>query len=313
MVMQKFLVLILMLAVSLTASVHPIIGQATAGTMQPLQVIELGDSTLSLYFQEIPQGRTALLSIDSAAREQYEIQVFGRTLPFFELNGDPLAYSWITVAIDRPIRAYEITVRNLTQPDQNPLVLYFNVVSGNFIQQQVTLIDDSNLETLLNPEIESQELGQIVELASNWTPLALWDHSGFLPPLQAELTSPFGAVRVFNQSYNTIHTGWDFQAQMGMPMTTSASGRIVFSGLLPIRGHYILIDHGAGVYSGYAHLSVSYVTTGQLVKSGQIIGLVGSTGRSSSAHAHLEFLVDGIWIDGADFLRMQIPVSPVGS
>lgn len=305
MVALRIFTLILLLAVSLTTT-----AQAPIVSLQPEQVIQLADATLSLYFQQIPQGRTGLVSINSEAADTYEIQVFGRQLSFFQISGDPLAYAWITASMDRPIRTYEITIRKRGIADQTPTLVYFDVTSGGFIQQQVTLIDDKTLETLLNPEVEAQELSQIDALASQWTPQPLWDSSGFRPPLHAELTSPFGAVRVFNETYNTIHTGWDFQAQMGMPMTTSARGQVVFSGLLPIRGNYILIDHGTGVYSGYAHLSVSYVTTGQTVESGQIIGLVGSTGRSSSAHAHLEFLIDGDWIDGADLLRMQIPLPP---
>jgi murein DD-endopeptidase MepM/ murein hydrolase activator NlpD len=69
----------------------------------------------------------------------------------------------------------------------------------------------------------------------------------------------------------------------------------------------VLINHGHGIFSGYAHLSVIYVTQGQTLKAGQIIGQVGTTGRSSSPHAHFEMLVNGLWVDSAEFLRLWLP------
>ena len=87
----------------------------------------------------------------------------------------------------------------------------------------------------------------------------------------------------------------------------TASGTVAFAEQLDIRGIYVMIDHGYGVYSGYAHMSVLYVTQGQSVKAGQIIGQVGTTGRSSSPHAHFEMIVNGEWIDPTDFLRLPLP------
>jgi len=183
-----------------------------------------------------------------------------------------------------------------------------DVSSGGFIQQDVNIVvEDERLAILLDPEVEAAELAQIFELAAPITPETLWDEQGFSPPINAELTSPFGAVRVFNGTFNSIHTGWDFQATIGQPLSASAAGRVVFAGMLPIRGNYVLIDHGRGIYSGYAHMSILYVTQGQRVSAGQIVGMVGSTGRSSSAHAHIEFIVNGEWVDAADFIRMYIP------
>jgi murein DD-endopeptidase MepM/ murein hydrolase activator NlpD len=121
------------------------------------------------------------------------------------------------------------------------------------------------------------------------------------------LTSPFGAVRVFNNNFNTLHTGWDYQVGVGQPVMATASGVVAFAGPLDIRGNYVLIDHGYGVYSGYAHHSVIYVTQGQPVSAGQIIGQVGTTGRSSSPHAHFEMAVNGYWIDSVDFMKLPLP------
>ncbi|MEO1290515.1 MAG: M23 family metallopeptidase, partial [Chloroflexota bacterium] len=167
---------------------------------------------------------------------------------------------------------------------------------------------DDNLNRLLDPEIEQAELERIFDIASGVSDEPFWGENSFVAPSpNAELTSPFGAVRVFNEELQTVHTGWDFNAPTGTPLMATAAGEVVFAGQLDIRGNYVLVNHGRGIYSGYAHLSVIFVTQGQPVSEGQVVGTVGSTGRSSSAHAHFEMIANGIWIDATDFVQMYVP------
>jgi len=262
-------------------------------------------AAVNLYFSQLPQGRAGLISVSGSAVEHAEIQVFGRATRLFRTD-EGVHYGFVSAPIEQAIRRYE-AFADVTYTDGSTESIRFplDVVSGNFIQQTVLLINNGEDE-LLNPEIESQELQTIFELAAPVSDDALWGDQGFIAPISGELTSPFGAVRVFNDTYRTLHTGWDFNARLGDPMVSMAGGRVVFAGLLPIRGHYILIDHGWGIYSGYAHLSLSYVTQGQRVYPGQVIGRVGSTGRSTSAHAHVEMIANGNWVDVADFLKIFI-------
>lgn len=284
-------------------------------TQEPAEVpaaattITEGDITLELYFSRLPQGRVGLLALHGDEITRAEASLFNRRFEFFRVPHAEGWYAFVVARMGQPIRAYEllVTVEQEDTDENLTIRARVDVTSGGFIQQDVTLVDNPELETLLDPDVEEAELNRIFELAAPVSEDALWDAQGFLPPLDSELTSPFGAVRVFNGTYNTIHTGWDFQASIGQPVVASAAGRVAYAGMLPIRGNYVLVDHGRGVYSGYAHLSVVYVTQGQMLSGGQILGLVGSTGRSSSAHAHVEFIVAGEWVDAADFIRMDVP------
>lgn len=272
---------------------------------EPARTIEDGDVTLWLYTEALPQGRAGLLRLESADEiESASVRFAGKTTPFFRA-GDSL-YALISADMDLSKRTHElvVTVRR-TGTESSEISTFIEVIDGGFIRQDVLLVGDQS--ALVDAEIESAELTRIFELADPHTPESFWLEDGFVPPVNAELTSPFGAVRVFNGLYNTRHTGWDFQASIGMPMRASSAGRVVFAGPTPIRGNYVMIDHGRGIYSGYAHLSVIYVTQGQMLNGGQIVGLVGSTGRSSSAHAHVEYIINGHWVDGADFLQMPLP------
>lgn len=256
-------------------------------------------STLLRYFSVLKQGRVGLIHIIGVPPEQ--INFLGQELRFFSLPNYEGVFALVTAPLTQTPRDYPLTVRTASET----LTTTISIVSGGFIQQQVLIFGDAS--NLINREIEDAELSQIFALASNVTPSAFWQNWGFHHPINAELTSPFGAQRTFNGFYETLHTGWDYQATIGKPMAASSSGTVVFSGRMPIRGNYVLIDHGWGIFSGYAHLSVSHVVQGQRVRSGQIIGQVGSTGRSSSAHAHIEFIVNGQWVDSRDFLEMPLP------
>ena len=95
------------------------------------------------------------------------------------------------------------------------------------------------------------------------TPTRYWD-GPFQKPLDAEFTSPFGAWRLYNNSLWGRHTGIDLRGPAGTPLLAPAAGRVVLAERLDVRGNYVLIDHGWGIYSGLAHLSEIHVTRGQL-------------------------------------------------
>jgi murein DD-endopeptidase MepM/ murein hydrolase activator NlpD len=241
--------------------------------------------------------------------ELAQADIFNRRFDFFAVPDDPDLYAFIVARIDQPVRAYDLVVSvKMSDSDiAENIAAQVNVTNGGFISGEVVLPEEDDLLALLDPQIETDELNILFETTVPVTDKVFWGRDGFIAPINAPLTSPFGAIRIFNESYQSIHTGWDFQADIGAPMVASAGGYVVYEGEIPLRGKYILINHGQGVYSGYAHLSITYVTTGQTVATGQILGLVGSTGRSSSAHAHIEFIVHNEWVDAADFIQMYVP------
>jgi murein DD-endopeptidase MepM/ murein hydrolase activator NlpD len=81
----------------------------------------------------------------------------------------------------------------------------------------------------------------------------------------------------------------------------------VFTGFLTVRGNATIIDHGWGVYSAYMHQSEILVKTGDRVTAGQLIGLVGGTGRVEGPHLHWEIFVGGVQVDPLDWLQRSFP------
>jgi hypothetical protein len=100
-----------------------------------------------------------------------------------------------------------------------------------------------------------------------------------------------------------MHTGLDFRGSTGDPVRATANGRVESAGVNGGYGKMIEIDHGNGFSTRYAHLSAIEVKVGQSVRIGQIIGRVGSTGRSTGPHLHYETRIDGEAVDPQKFLR----------
>jgi murein DD-endopeptidase MepM/ murein hydrolase activator NlpD len=120
---------------------------------------------------------------------------------------------------------------------------------------------------------------------------------------EMETTSGFG-VRTdpFIRSL-AMHTGLDIRGSHGDPVRATASGTIASTGWNGGYGRMVEIDHGNGLTTRYAHLSSAEVKEGQVVRAGQIVGRIGSTGRSTGPHLHYETRIDGEAVDPQKFLR----------
>jgi murein DD-endopeptidase MepM/ murein hydrolase activator NlpD len=100
-----------------------------------------------------------------------------------------------------------------------------------------------------------------------------------------------------------MHTGIDFRGSIGEPIHATASGAVASAGWSGGYGKMVEIDHGNGLSTRYGHLSEIDVSVGQQVKIGQVIGRLGSTGRSTGPHLHYETRIDGDAVDPQKFLR----------
>ena len=126
---------------------------------------------------------------------------------------------------------------------------------------------------------------------------------------EVEFTSGFGIRSDPFLGRPAMHTGLDFRAQMGDPVRATANGKVVSSGWSGGYGRMVEIDHGNGLSTRYGHLSEINVKVGDTIKIGQVIGAVGSTGRSTGPHLHYETRIDGEAVDPQKFLRAGVRLS----
>lgn len=127
-----------------------------------------------------------------------------------------------------------------------------------------------------------------------------------MPLAQGRISSGFGEIHSFRR--HKPHGGIDFVAARGTPVLAIAAGKVLLSGtgsLHPDLGQVVLVDHGGGYQSMFAHLDSVLVTPGQRVQPGQSLGTLGNSGRTTGPHLHLELLQDGARIDPTRLLPLH--------
>jgi len=149
----------------------------------------------------------------------------------------------------------------------------------------------------------NQESNRLHKLWTVVTPAKLWTEP-FRKPTNGAFGSPFGLRRIFNGKPRSPHSGLDIRSPMGTPIHASNRGRVVEASNLFFTGNTVVIDHGLGLYTLYAHMSRIDVQPGQTVGRGQVIGLVGATGRVTGPHLHWGAKLVGARVDPVSLLGL---------
>ena len=120
--------------------------------------------------------------------------------------------------------------------------------------------------------------------------------SGFAWPVSGTLTSPFGP------RWGRMHEGLDIAGASGTPIRASAAGTVIVAGWSGGYGNLVVVDHGGGLSTAYAHNSSFAVSVGQSVGQGQVLAGMGTTGNSTGVHSHFEIRVNGSAVNPLGYL-----------
>lgn len=255
---------------------------------------------------EIQQGRTAVIRI-LAGDEITRVEVLfdGRQFPLYRsVEGDWVGFLPAGLEMERGENPVNVLTWHGSEANP-PQVERINIVWGSFLYQDIAISNE--LAPLLDPTLNNQELSTVMSAYSRFTPQKWWT-GALTPPVPGAQISEFGGIRSYNNGVlESRHTGMDFRAGLGEPIHASGDGRVVFANFTQIRGNHVIIDHGVGVMTGYSHMSEIYVVPGQRILAGDVIGAVGSTGRTQGAHMHFEVVVNGAWVDPLQFLSLTVP------
>jgi len=127
----------------------------------------------------------------------------------------------------------------------------------------------------------------------------------FRKPRASDVTSRFGSGRTFNGQVASRHLGVDFRGAVGAPIRAANRGTVALVDNFFLGGNVVYIDHGGGLTTGYLHLSKTLVDVGDKVERGQIIGLVGATGRVTGPHLHWTARYGAITVNPLDLLTLE--------
>jgi len=219
------------------------------------------------------------------------------------------AGGWIAVlglALSTEPGEYHVEVQ---QSGSNPRQIAFKVVDKKYAVQQLKV---APAQVNLSPEDEArvtQEREKVRTALEGFTPEAPATLQ-LAQPVPGRRSSSFGLRRVFNGESRSPHSGMDIAAPQGTPIKVPLPGRVVDVGSYFLNGNNVVVDHGQGLMTMYCHLSNIRVEMGQVVKSGDVLGDVGATGRVTGPHLHWNVILNGASVDPALFLPPPPPKKP---
>ncbi|MBI3590601.1 MAG: M23 family metallopeptidase [Candidatus Melainabacteria bacterium] len=202
-----------------------------------------------------------------------------------------------------------------SKPGKHILEIYYkghakkidlNVMATKYPLQELTLTKE--VAALKASRTEKALVAKTLAVLSN---TKLWSGKFIFPSTSPQSTT-YGVKRRVNGIINPdyFHKGLDFAAPYGSSIKASEDGKVILVGLEPkgfvVNGNCIFLDHGHGVITGYLHLSKVLVKEDEIVKKGQIIGKVGSTGIASGPHLHWGLYVLGKTVDPISWTNMII-------
>ncbi len=261
-------------------------------TVEPLVPPELVISTLDVY-----QAGAVLVSVTGDISGG-QATFLGKRYPLSQ--GAQSQFTFLPIDTDAPAGPQPLTVDvSLKNGTRGTLRETITILPAEWTVDYLEFTGEQ--QALLDPSVTAAELEMLQELYRRVTPDKLWDGLWQMP-VQGGLTSRFGEQRSINGGVPAgHHGGTDISALEGTPVYATNNGRVVMARELQVRGNMVIIDHGGGLYSGYAHLSAITVSEGQDVVAGEEIALVGNTGLSTGAHLHWEIAIHGVLVDALRF------------
>ena len=239
----------------------------------------------------IQQGSTLRIQAPAAA---VSARMNDRTIQLFPQDGGSLGL--MPVAVDQKPGDYKVDL--LDKDGKSISSLPIRVLDAHFPRQNV-VIEQSLAELKPAPgETETAtEFRNAVSEVRYWSePLAL--------PVQGCMTSPFGVQRYMNgKPTGNFHGGWDQRSPAGTPVHAVADGIVKIARDWKLHGRTVGIDHGQGLESIYLHMSKLAVAEGATVKKGEVVGYVGSTGRSTAPHLHWSLYANGLPVNPRDWVQ----------
>jgi murein DD-endopeptidase MepM/ murein hydrolase activator NlpD len=254
------------------------------------------------------QGDVLVIRVDAPQAMHVTGRMWGRNINFASSEDGKRGEVVALLGIDAlaPIGSEMLVLTATTQDGVTAVVDgRINVQSGAYVVERVKI--DSSLESLLDPSLSAREETVVLGLYHQFTPQQWWD-GPFQMPVKGKLVSSYGNRRIYNGiDLGTYHSGFDYSSPAGTAVRSAAPGRVLAVEKWEVRGNAIVIDHGRGVFTGYFHLSKTNVKPGQLINAGDVIGAVGTTGRSQGNHLHFDLAVGGTTVNPSPWFETALP------
>jgi murein DD-endopeptidase MepM/ murein hydrolase activator NlpD len=229
--------------------------------------------SLQTFANDLFQGQSGeIISIPAAAQDTSDILTFKTSSGIKQLVSLPF------VKQDLVIARHHVNVK---------------VNWVNFGESRITIADESKVTLSKEDQARANKEAIEIKTALSNSTTAITPSFNFIAPVPGIVTSPFGKQRFVNELPRSAHLALDLRGSVGTPIVAPLKGKVVLTGNYFYTGLTLILDHGHGLFSSYAHMSEIKAKPGDLVEQSSEIGLVGATGRVTGPHLHWTVYFDG--------------------
>ncbi len=253
-------------------------------------------SLSSMSFAQLPKdsrraGGIAVIPLNDSIK-----QVTYQSHPVLITEENSKKYAIFGIPLSAPLGTLQL------ETDQTPIKI--EISPYPYAEQHIKLQDQS----YVNPDQAqldryAREAKEQNEVYLSFTTPTWSSFPKFIVPTKGKFTNSFGRKRFFNGEQRAPHSGLDIPAPIGQSVIAPADGVVVQTGNYFFNGNTVMIDHGHGLISMFCHLSAIKVSIGQHVSQGELIGLVGKTGRVTGPHLHWGMSLNDARVDPQLFLN----------
>jgi hypothetical protein len=202
----------------------------------------------------------------------------------------------VGVPLDTPVGFFGVDFKWNEQGQEKVRTLPLKVRKGKFRVNRLKVEPALTSPSEEDKKRIEQDRKDFATAYASPEPAPLWT-GRFALPTGGEITSLFGNQRTYNGEVKSTHFGVDLRAGTKTPIHAVAAGKVLLAKEFFMAGNLVLIDHGSGIFSSYAHLSKIDVSVGENVERGKKVGMAGATGRVTGPHLHWSMRVNGVPVD----------------
>lgn len=265
--------------------------------------------------RSLQPGEAVLLRLQSTRPvAALEAKAFNRTFPMYSEAGDTVWQGLVGIDLETRPGRYAVLLRGSDASGRTFEDSYTLAVRAKAFPTRRLTVDEKFVtppkEVEARIKLESEKVGAI---HAGITRERYW-RGAFVKPVTGAPISSFGKRSILNGKPRSPHTGTDFASEAGDPIVALNAGVVVLAEDLYFSGNSVIIDHGQGLYSYYAHLSAIVAREGARIAKGELLGRVGATGRVTGPHLHLSVRLVGTRVDPMSLLSvLSRPTPKAGS
>lgn len=247
-------------------------------------------------FAQLPQDSRRAGGIAVIPLNTNTTQIFYEQKPVLITQEGTQRYAVFGIPLSAPLGSLSLTT--------NTTPIQIEVMPYRYAEQRLNVKN----QDYVNPSQDqldryAREAKEQNDIYNSFTPSSWHSFPAFIRPTAGKFSNSFGRKRFFNGEERAPHSGLDIPAPVGQKVVAPAEGVVVGTGNYFFNGNTVLINHGQGLISMFCHLSKINVEKGQHIQQGEVLGLVGKTGRVTGPHLHWGMSLNNARVDPQLFLK----------